>query len=132
MKKRGIAILLMLTISCGKSNPKGSVDYYEDGYAKSIHNFNNEGKLNGLSVWFYSNGFIRQQQTFKNGLAHGNAYYFYPDGALKSRRFFKDDKLDGFRTDYFDDSIGLIKAVILYKAGKITDVRKGDSAQIDP
>lgn len=131
MIKNTIKILLLFFIACKEPEIKGKIDYYTDGYAKSMRNYNIEGKYDGLSIWFYPNGFIKQQQAFKNGLADGNAFYFYSNGALKSHRYFKNNMLDGFRTDYFNDSIGLIKAVVLYKAGKVIDIRKGDTTEIE-
>lgn len=39
--------------------------------------------------------------------------FFYESGAMKSHRFYQNDKNVGYVADYFDDTVGVIKQVLL-------------------
>lgn len=122
-----IVALLLFFNACSSKNIKQKIKYHDNGYFQSIRSVDSKGVLNGQSTWFYSNGFVKQQMNFIDGEANGNAFCFYENGAIKSHRYYKKDKLDGFTTDYFNDSVGLIKAVVFFENGNVVDLRKGDS-----
>jgi antitoxin component YwqK of YwqJK toxin-antitoxin module len=133
MKKKllfGISAAVFVVFSCDsneKINSNQVVDYYTNGKIKSIKQYAN-GELDGTCVWFYWNGNLKEKISFKNGLGNGNAHYFYESGALKSHRYFRNGKRVGYVADYFDDSVGVIKAVLLFdNYGKLAYRKTFDS-----
>ena len=105
-------ILILLFLSCN-TEPNIKKEYYPNGQLKFIKRYQ-DGILNGQAQWFYDNGNIEQTVIFKQGEENGNAYYFYTDGALKNFRYWRDGKMVSYVTDYYDDSVGIIKNVLLY------------------
>lgn len=102
--------------SCADSN-KEKVDYYKTGSIKSIKRYNQRNKLDGQSQWFFENGITEQIVLFKDDKENGNAFYFYASGALKSFRFWDNGKMILYGTDFFDDSLNIIKSSILFENG---------------
>ncbi|MBV4359898.1 toxin-antitoxin system YwqK family antitoxin [Pinibacter aurantiacus] len=120
-------VVTLSLFSCSdKKNNDVEIEYFENGNFKTIQHFKN-GDSEGQSIWFYENGNIQQIVNFKNDKANGNAFYFYSSGSLKSHRYWLNDTLNGYVTDYFDDTVGLIKTASLYKNGVVVYSREHDS-----
>jgi antitoxin component YwqK of YwqJK toxin-antitoxin module len=127
-------LLFFITLSCNKKSNNEQIKqsknekivYYLDGRIKSILRYNSK-IMEGESLWFYSNGNLEQKVPFIKGKANGNAFYFYESGAIKSHRHYTNDSLNGYVTDYKDDSIGRIKTVVLYDNGKVIDIRRAET-----
>lgn len=118
-----VFFLLFFFLSCGEKKNGSKISYRKNGQIEAISRYK-DGKLNGQSVWFHENGNIEQVVTFKDGVAEGEAVYFYKSGALKSRRHWNNSKLNGFVTDYADDTIGIINTVVLFENGEVKDIRR--------
>lgn len=129
------SVLLMLLASCEVKERNVKIGRYDNNNIKSIKRYNDNNILFGEAIWFYHNGNLEQKVVFKNGKENGHAYYFYPSGALKSHRFWINGKMTGYCADYWDDTVGMIKASLLYndhgeliykksfdKTGKIVNV----------
>lgn len=98
----------------------GNVTYfYPDGKVSADLNYNAEGKLDGKSVWYDSDGLIKEtgeyengkingvgsyakrngvmvyEGEFKEGTLNGEAKIYYPNGSLHFLKNFKDKKTNG-------------------------------------
>jgi antitoxin component YwqK of YwqJK toxin-antitoxin module len=105
---------LLLLFSCADKNQiEVKQEHYSDGGLKSIKRYK-EGKIAGQAQWFYPDGKLEQTVIFKDGTENGNGYYFYPSGAIKSHRHWRDGKMNGYVADYYDDTVGIIKSVLIY------------------
>lgn len=105
---------LLLLFSCvDKKQLDVKQEHYFDGTLKFIKRYN-DGQLSGQAQWFYPDGKLEQTVMFRNGSENGNAYYFYPSGTLKSHRHWRDGKMNGYVADYYDDTVGIIKSVLIY------------------
>jgi len=118
--------VIVFFYSCKADDPNTKVEYHRDGTVKFIKRYN-EGILNGQSQWFYENGNLEQTVLFKAGKEYGNAYYFYPSGALKNFRYWREGKMVGYVADYYDDTVGIIKSVLLYDDGRLIYKKNFDS-----
>ena len=105
---------LLLLLSCTNKNQfEVKQEHHSDGSLKFIKRYK-EGQLTGQAQWFYADSKLEQTVMFKNGTENGNAYYFYPSGTLKSHRHWRDGKMNGYVADYYDDTVGIIKSVLIY------------------
>ena len=111
--QRVVIILVCYLLFNGCTNADKNIDYYPNGKIKSIKYYSKK-ILNGECVWFYNNGFIERKVIYVDGKMNGNSYYFYTSGALKSKRFWSNDKTIGFAAEYWDDTLGILKASILF------------------
>jgi len=107
-------LFLFFCFSCGtKPSIEERKEYYDNGSLKSIKRYK-DNVLNGQAQWFYPDGTIEQNVMFHNGVENGNAHYFYRSGALKNHRHWRNGKMNGYVADYHDDTVGIIKAVLIY------------------
>ncbi|MDQ6756812.1 MAG: hypothetical protein M3004_07745 [Bacteroidota bacterium] len=85
--------------------------FYENGQIQTIRRFNSNGLLSGEQLWFYPNGMLDQKMLYLNNKKDGNGYFFYDTtGALKHFRFFRNGKETLFGSDYWGDSMDLMKS----------------------
>ena len=121
-----IAIVVFLG-SCKNQNENVKTERYSNGNLKFIKNYKN-GLIDGQSQWFYPSGTIEQIVLFKNGKENGNAYYFYKSGTLKSFRYWREGNMVGYVSDYYDDTVVIIKSVLIYSnKGKLIYRKNFDS-----
>jgi antitoxin component YwqK of YwqJK toxin-antitoxin module len=120
-----LAMLAFLFVSCDNKNVK--IEKYDNGLLKSASPYKN-GLENGEVLWFYDNGYLEQKINFVDGKANGRAYYFYKSGAMSMQRFWINDKMEGYGTDYFEDTIGLIKNILFYRDNKPTYRKEFDQS----
>ena len=115
MKINGIFYVLLFCaiFSCSKKNSKVQYTYYLNGNIKTCSSLK-DGQLNGQTQWFYEDGTLKQVVMFKNNKENGNAYYFYKSGAMESFRHWNNSQMNGYVRDYYDDTVGIIKAVMLF------------------
>ncbi len=85
--------------------------FYENGQLKEVKNLKDNDTLSGERLWFYPSGILSKNIQFKEGLANGNAYFFYDtSGALKSFRYYRNDKEVLFGSDFWGDSVDVMKS----------------------
>ena len=96
------------------------IDYYKDGLVKSIKAFNN-GRLNGDSYFYGSDGALSKLVTFKAGSKNGGETEYYKDGSPKSYKTYKNDVQDGIEYNYNEN--GLLTIIFTYKYG----IKNGES-----
>jgi antitoxin component YwqK of YwqJK toxin-antitoxin module len=125
-------LVLIVLVGCNHTLKREKIIYDKNGKLMCIKHFNEAGILEGQYVEFYPNGNVSRFFSFNNAKIYGNAFYFYEDGAISSHRFYNDDTLDGYATNYFDDTVGIVKTVYLFEMGKLIDKREHDSLTIGP
>lgn len=125
-------LLLGLLLSCNEKKKDVRIEYYQNGIIQSVKNYK-DNLLEGQSTWFYPNGNLETAIHFIKGKANGNAFYFYKSGSIKSQGFWRNDTVIGFVTNYYDDSIGVVKNVASYDSlGKRISITKGDTTNLLP
>ena len=93
--------------------------FYQNGNVKEIHKFNDKQQYSGEQLWFYSDGLLDRKAIYTNGEANGNGYYFYDTtGTLEAHRYYRDDKQVFCGSDYWEDSISIVKYIIYYANGQ--------------
>ena len=68
--------------------------YYRYGQPKYAEQYR-DGKLEGLSEFWYENGAKQGELPYRDGKPHGQALTWYPDGKKKSETGWADGRLDG-------------------------------------
>lgn len=107
-------LLILFFYSCtSQHSVEEKRAHFSDGSLKFIKRYKN-GIIDGQAQWFYPDGKVEQTVMFKNGEENGMAYYFYPSGALKHFRHWRNGRMNGYVADYYDDTAGIIKAVLIY------------------
>lgn len=89
-----------------------------------------EGKIIGVSAdlydgvckWFYKNGTVEQEWTYRQGKAEGMYKSFYENGILKREGNYRNDKADGLHK-WFDET-GKLQEEWNYYNGKAEGVSK--------
>lgn len=87
------------------------INFFQNGEIKSILTFN-DSLLEGEQFWFFENGRLNQKINFSDNIKNDNAYFFYTDGRLKNDRYFRNGKEVLFGSDYWDDSVLIIKSTL--------------------
>ena len=69
-----------------------------DTYRRDLANIKNEGyikngKLDGLSKYYYENGQLKEELTYNNGKEDGPFKEYYDNGQLKKEETYEDGKL---------------------------------------
>lgn len=133
-----------------KNNKKEGVwrRYDKDNNLLQI-SYYSEGKLNGTSVSFYSNGRVYSTGNYVNDKPHGNvtiysengninlsdnyfygkkegfSYLYYKDGKLQSKWFYEEGKREGKQCE-FNEKQDTLK-IEYYKKGNIIDKKAFDN-----
>ena len=73
----------------------------QQGY---IEEYYKDGKLNGLSTWWYENGQKELENHYKDGKTNGLSTCWYENGQIEGEGFFKDGiQVDDNRTELDTD-----------------------------
>ena len=73
----------------------------QQGY---IEEYYKDGKLNGLSTWWYENGQKELENHYKDGKLNGLSTCWYENGQIEGEGFFKDGiQVDDNRTELDED-----------------------------
>ena len=73
----------------------------QQGY---IEEYYKDGKLNGLSTWWYENGQKELENHYKDGKTNGLSTCWYENGQIEGEGFFKDGiQVDDNRTELDED-----------------------------
>jgi len=90
--------------------------YYPNGKIKSKGVFNAEGDREGEWVYYYETGILKERSVYKNGKANGKSESWFSNGLPYSITNYLNDEIDGIETLYFYN--GMLKSVIPYRNGK--------------
>ena len=111
-----IAILLIISIltSCEKDD-KAVVSYWPDGKVKSELRYSEDGQLDGLCRWYYSNGNPSMEAVYKTNTLNGPSTRWYENGNLQEKSYYVDNQYDGAVEEY--NVFGKLVKLSNYKNG---------------
>jgi antitoxin component YwqK of YwqJK toxin-antitoxin module len=89
--------------------------YYTDGALKASGDFNNAGLKEGLWIYYFASGEIKEISKMKNGENDGLSEGWFDNGIKSYTGTYVKDKLDGIHTSYYYN--GSLKSIINYKDG---------------
>lgn len=107
-----ILTILMLNPVNGKTEKK--VEYYDNG-KKKIEGHLQDGKEQGLWVWWYENGQQWAERNYQNGIRHGKSKAWYKNGNPQGEIYHKNGKQDGSFTLWYEN--GAKQAERYFKEG---------------
>ena len=76
-----------------------------------------EGKIHGLTTWYFNDGNKRLEMSFHEGRKEGLATNWYKTGEVQWKRTFKNDLLEGDSIKYQQD--GQVKTHVIYNKGMV-------------
>ena len=82
---------------------KVKTTYYPEGNIESEVRYCRQ-KTHGIAKWYFRNGKVKLEISYKKGLLHGKMirfYYFYEDGSVQIKGAYKEDQYNGL-WQYFD------------------------------
>ena len=88
----------------------------QQGY---IEEYYKDGKLNGLSTWWYENGQKEIENHYKDGKLNGLSILWYENGQKELENHYKDGKLNGLGTCWHEN--GQIEGKGFFKDGVQVD-----------
>ena len=93
------------------------IDYFDsfDSQIKDSIHFQN-GRMNGVSKYWYNNGQIKEISKWENGKQHGLFSLYFRNGSIQEKANWISGKRDGELTVWYDN--GQIEHAILMKEGK--------------
>jgi antitoxin component YwqK of YwqJK toxin-antitoxin module len=128
MCKLFYCFLFIFFTSCkDQKTGKEKIEHYSNDTVKSL-GYYKDTSMHGQFFWFYPDGKISQVATYVNGVVNGQLYQFYQSGALRSVFIYKDGKQVGYSEEYYDHSVGLLKAIRVFNENeKMIFIREYDS-----
>lgn len=88
---------------------------------KVTRNFK-EGKIHGLTTWYFNDGNKRLEMFFSEGKKEGPATNWYKTGVVQWKRTFQNDLLQGDSIKYKQD--GEIQTHVVYQKGVVVKAIK--------
>jgi hypothetical protein len=82
----------------------------------------NSGKLNGVHKYYYPDGTLYLEGTFKDSIPHGGFKQYFKNGKLFEEAFYVHGLQHGLTRRYYED--GKLSMEIPYDSGRIHGVRK--------
>lgn len=92
-----------------------SKSWYSNGNLEQEENYKN-GKIDGFQKRWYNNGQLHYERYFEDGLKNGSYKEWFESGQLSIELKYKDDKKDGFQKRWYSN--GQISFTGEYKDGK--------------
>lgn len=83
---------------------EGKCTWYGENGKVTQEGFFTDGKPDGASVSYYSDGAKKNEGTYQNGLLNGIYRDFFPSGAIQAEATFKNGKIDGRLVKYFNET----------------------------
>jgi antitoxin component YwqK of YwqJK toxin-antitoxin module len=93
--------------------------FYQYGQLKYVEHFR-DGKLDGVSEFWYENGAKQGELPMTNGKPNGTALTWYPDGRKKSEKHWVNGQLDGPSIEW--DAKGKKTSEILWSRNAVREV----------
>lgn len=111
MKYVVLVISLFTLIGCRGKNGFVKKEYYSTGNLLSEVEYLNDSIKNGVAKFFYKNGQLQEQGTFKNNVKNGEYIAFFESGVVKERGHFRMGKpLGNFYYYYPNGNLRLYNA----------------------
>jgi hypothetical protein len=93
--------------------------FYSDGKLRYEIGYRN-GLKDGMEKIFYSDGKLRSETGYRDGRKDGMEKLFYSDGKLRSETSYRDGRKDGMEKLFYYD--GRIRSEIIYRNGRVERV----------
>lgn len=85
----------------------------------------NKDKItDGIVCWYYDDGNIKSECSYKAGVLNGISVHFYKSGKVKAKENYKQNKLEGLSIHYFEN--GRLMSEENYRNGKLISRRAFD------
>ena len=91
--------------------------YYGDGQTVQSERTFIDGKVDGVSRTYHSNGKVETEKVYKLGIEDGYDRRYDSDGTLTLDECYKDGKRDGKWTQHLSSNLGDIVRISFYKKG---------------
>ena len=91
--------------------------YYGDGQTVQSERTFIDGKVDGVSRTYHSNGKVETEKVYKLGIEDGYDRRYGSDGTLTLDECYKDGKRDGKWTQHLSSNLGDIVRISFYKKG---------------
>ena len=91
--------------------------YYGDGQTVQSERTFIDGKVDGVSRTYHSNGKVETEKVYKLGIEDGYDRRYGSDGALTLDECYKDGKRDGKWTQHLSSNLGDMVRISFYKNG---------------
>ena len=91
--------------------------YYGDGQTVQSERTFIDGKVNGVSRTYHSNGKVETEKVYKLGIEDGYDRRYGSDGTLTLDECYKDGKRDGKWTQHLSSNLGDMVRISFYKNG---------------
>ena len=91
----------------------GKIQYFFLNGVMSYQISYKNGARDGKLISYYNNGNIRITSLYKNGLRNGHTNHYYENGVRKMRLFYRNDILNGKYIMYFKN--GNVQSIIRFK-----------------
>ena len=104
---------------------KSEKAYYENGNLASERSWNGRIEADGKWTLWYSNGNLRQETDFDDGVRNGQVNIYYDNGVVAESGRYKDDQRDGVWITNTPN--GTLKATVCYESGKSISCERTDS-----
>lgn len=87
-----------------------TLQYDIEGHLTALLHFNEEGQRSGRHQYFYPDGKLKTEISYKNGVIDGEAVLYYPSGQLKRKLHFTKGKLEGIEQMWNEQGVLITEA----------------------
>lgn len=104
--------------------------YYGDGQTVQSERTFIDGKVDGVSRTYHSNGKVETEKVYKLGIEDGYDRRYGSDGTLTLDECYKDGKRDGKWTQHLSSNLGDMVRISFYKNGlpTVSGAKRGKTA----
>ena len=94
-----------------------SVSYYSDGTKEDERSFDDQGRLHGEYLSWYTNGLRATEWSYYHGKKHGKQLFWWQNGQIADEEYFLDGELHGMSTAW--SASGDIMSIDYYERGQL-------------
>lgn len=121
------------SLSVGSAaSAKQEIDKYPNGNTRSIVNYDNDGRKDGVTKYFYKDGQIEEESQWKAGKLDGVKKEWYSDGKPEYEGHFKDGYKEGLEKRWNSDGTPYMES--MYKGneyhGKVIRYSRGKKSEV--
>ena len=81
-----------------------TISFYDpNGIKVSEGSYTKDGQADGKFIYYFKNGKISAEASYKNDLLNGKKTWYYPDTKIKEEGNYKNGKADGYFINYYEN-----------------------------
>lgn len=103
--------------------------FHENGSIARISSYEN-GKLDGMSTWYYDSGEVNATCNYENGKREGDYTVFRKNGKVRGIRPYADGKLHGITKWIYPNDV--VVTVLRYEEGKLAEILETNDMDGNP